>query len=108
MLVLTILAPLCFPSNSQNNADNTRNPHCTIASLVLSVLSHCVQGATILEPFILPFVECMGKLDIKGLSILGMHAQRNWLANSKFSAQQIHLVIRLNLVIVFRIAKGER
>ena len=45
-------------------------------------------------------VECVGERYIKRLAIFRIHSKRHWLANSKFSAHEIHTRFGIDLVVV--------
>ena len=59
--------------------------------LACVLLGHGVQRTSVLEPFDLGGIVCMGKLDVKYLTILGVYSQGHWLANFEFCAQKIDL-----------------
>ena len=71
-------------------------------------LRHRVQRTAILEPLELRLVERMVEFNIEGLAaICWMHSQSHWLANCNLSAQQVDLVVWLDLVVVRFVREGE-
>lgn len=57
------------------------------------MLGHGVQGTSVLEPLDLGLVEGVQKLDLEGFSILGVNDHREGLANGKFCAEDVNLII---------------
>ena len=72
-----------------------------------SMLCHRVQRTAVLKPLNLLLIISMIQLDIKALAILRMHFQCHWLADRQLCAQQIHLIIWVDLVVVSRISKSK-
>jgi len=47
------------------------------------------------------------QLGLPWRTALGLEADGDWLSNSDFSAEEVNLVIRVDLVVVLRVLKGE-
>ena len=72
------------------------------------LLGHGVQCTAILEPLNLTLIEGVIQLDVKRLAaICGMHAQSHGFVDGQLGAQQVYLVIRLDLVVVGRVSEGQ-
>jgi len=69
---------------------------------------HGVQRATVLEPLNLRLIEGVSELDFPSFSVLWMYPHRHRLANGEFGAHQVDLVIRVDLVVVFRVNERQR
>lgn len=61
-------------------------------SALSRVLCHCIQSASVLEPFDLRGIESMQKLHREGLSVLGVNNHRQRFINFKLSAENVHLL----------------
>lgn len=55
--------------------------HHLLTTSFLRVLGHSVQCATVLEPFDLSLVECLVKLNLERLAVLGVYDHGQGLAN---------------------------
>ena len=72
----------------------------------LSLLfGHRVQGTSILEPLDLGFVEGVGERDIICFTVLGVDTERDGLADSKLSAEEVDSVIGVELIVVLRVGE---
>lgn len=71
-------------------------------------LCHGVQRATVLEPLNLRLVEGVSKLDFPSFAALWMYPHRHRLANGELSAHQVDFVVRVDLVVVFRVNERQR
>lgn len=85
-------------------------PSCpTQAHLLLGVLGHGVESATVLEPLDLALVEGVRERDVEGLAAIGgVDSKREWLADSKLSGGQINAVVGADLVVVCRLGESKR
>ena len=72
------------------------------------MLSHSIQRATVLEPLDLTLVERVYQLRLPYLPILGMHSQRQGLANGELGAHNVHFVVGVDFVVVGWVGKGQR
>ena len=70
-----------------------------MVSYLLVLLGHCVKGAAVLEPLDLGFVEGVVKLDLEGITVLGVHFQCHGLANSELSAEKVNLVENISILL---------
>lgn len=77
------------------------------ANLVATLAGHGVEGRTVLEPLDLGLVEGVVELDVEGLAILGVDAESHGLADLELGAEQVNLVVGLDLVIVGRLSEGQ-
>ena len=63
-------------------------------------LGHAVQRTPVLEPLNLTLVESMGELAVPGVAVLRVDSHCDWLTHSQFCAQNVDLVIGVDLVVV--------
>ena len=76
--------------------------------LCLGGLGHGVEGRAVLEPLDLALVEGVRKLDLEGLTVLGVDSHGHGLADGELSAEKVDLVVGLELVVVGRLREGKR
>lgn len=67
--------------------------------LVLGLLGHGVQGASVLEPLNLCLVESLLQLDFERLAVLGVNSHDKRLSNGELSAGNVNLYSLLVLTI---------
>lgn len=63
-------------------------------------LCHGVQSTSVLEPLNLSLVECMGELAVPGVAVFGVDSHCDRLSHSQFGAQNVDLVVGVDLVVV--------
>jgi len=73
------------------------------------VLGHGVERGTVLEPLELRLVESVREGNVKGIAALcWVDSESHWLAYCKLSAENVNLVVRLDLVVVGGVGEGQR
>lgn len=70
-------------------------------SLVLGLLGHGVQGASVLEPLNLGLVEGLQQLDLKGAALLRVDNHGKGLSNGELGARNVNLQRALAFTILF-------
>ena len=75
---------------------------------LVTIASHGVEGGSILEPLNLGLVEGVAELDVEGGTVLGVDTQSDGLANLELSAEEVDLVLGLDLVVVGGVGEGKR
>ena len=76
--------------------------------MLLCLFGHCIQSTPIFEPLDLACIEGMVERGIPYLPIFGVDSQGDGFADGDFGTEEIDPVIRIDLVIVGWIRKGER
>lgn len=74
-----------------SHSHHSTPPLMSSSYLLLGGLGHGVQGAAVLEPLDLGFVEGVEELDLVVLAILGVDDHGDGLANGKLSAENVNL-----------------
>jgi len=72
------------------------------------LLGHGVECGTVLEPLELGLVESVRELDLECLAVLGVDLHGHWLANGDFTANEVDLVLWVDLLVVGWVGEGQR
>ena len=70
-------------------------------------LCHGVQSTSVLEPLNLSLVESMGELAFPGVAVFGVYPHCDGFAYSQFCAQNVDLVVGVDLVVVGGIRESQ-
>lgn len=80
-----------------------------IVCLVVVLLSHGVESASVLEPLDLTLVEGVRQRDLDRLAAIGgVDGEGNGLAGGKLGSSDANLVVGANLLVIGRITEGQR
>lgn len=88
--------------------DGIAGKHVPCSFHCLRGLGHGVEGRAVLEPLDLALVEGVGERDVVGGAVGGVNTEGHGLADGEFSAEQVNLVVGLDLVVVLGVGEGER